>query len=249
MRILLRHDTLDEWEKVNPVLMDAEIVEVKEQDYNSIVIGDGEHKFNELPRVKLQDGLTIEVSHLGGRRIVCNVVEDVVRERDKNMNENYIVINGKKAELTEEQLKALGIKKERKNPFEKVDDGKFYSYIDAYNNVDTYKQCGDEDDDMLFKTTNYFNDKEFANQIALHQLLYRKLLKFAYDNGYEDTQEWNKTNVHWCILYNYNTNEFTVDCFGTYKYDGVWFSSDLGAKRAIKEIVEPFVKEHPEFVW
>ena len=33
--------------------------------------------------------------------------------------DNYIVINGKKAELTEEQLKALGIeiKKKRNNPF------------------------------------------------------------------------------------------------------------------------------------
>lgn len=249
MRILLRHDTLDEWERVNPVLMDAEIVQVKEPDYDSIVIGDGTHKFNELPRVKLQDGLTIEVKHLGGRRIMCSVVEDGARERDKNMNENYIVINGKKAKLTEEQLKALGIKKERKNPFERVEDGRLYSYIDAYNNVDTYKQCGDEDDNMLFDATNYFSDKHFAKQVALHQLLYRKLLRFAYNNEYEDTQEWNKTNVHWCILYNYNTNQFVADCFGSYKYGGVWFSSVEGAEEAIKEVVEPFVKEHPDFVW
>lgn len=129
MRILLRRDTLEEWERVNPVLMDAEIVEVKEQDYNSIVIGDGTHKFNELPRVKLQDGLTIEVKCLGGHRIICSVVEDGARERDEHMNENYIVINGKKAELTEEQLKALGIEpeKKRKNPFAKSENIGFTS--------------------------------------------------------------------------------------------------------------------------
>lgn len=32
MRILLRHDTLDEWKRVNPVLMDAEIVLVQAID-------------------------------------------------------------------------------------------------------------------------------------------------------------------------------------------------------------------------
>ena len=32
-------------------------------------------------------------------------------------NENYIVINGKKAELTEEQIKAFKKEAEEKNPF------------------------------------------------------------------------------------------------------------------------------------
>lgn len=82
MRILLRHDTLDEWKRVNPVLMDAEIAQVKESDYDSIVIGDGTHRFNELPRIKLQDGLTIEVRYLGGNRIMCCIAEDNAREGD-----------------------------------------------------------------------------------------------------------------------------------------------------------------------
>ena len=44
------------------------------------------------------------------------------------MNENYIVINGKKTELTEEQLKQLGIEpeKKRKNPFDRVPAGEIY---------------------------------------------------------------------------------------------------------------------------
>ena len=37
--------------------------------------------------------------------------------------------------------------------------------------------------------------------------------------------------------------------FGSHKFDGVWFSSEEGAERAIEEVVEPFVKEHPEFKW
>lgn len=38
--------------------------------------------------------------------------------------ENYIVINGRKAELTEEQLKALGIETEKKSPFDRVHNKK-----------------------------------------------------------------------------------------------------------------------------
>lgn len=77
------------------------------------------------------------------------------------MNENYIVINGKKIELTEEQLKALGIK-QRKNPFEIVERGEDYFYVNRYGDIN---------------------------------------------------------------------------------------NSGEGAKRAIKEVVDPFMKEHPEFVW
>ena len=29
----------------------------------------------------------------------------------------------------------------------------------------------------------------------------------------------------------------------------VYFSSDEAAKRAGREVVEPFMKEHPDFVW
>ena len=32
-------------------------------------------------------------------------------------------------------------------------------------------------------------------------------------------------------------------------FDDVYFSSEKGAKCAIEEVVEPFMKEHPEFVW
>ena len=37
--------------------------------------------------------------------------------------ENYIVINGKRTELTEEQLKELGLIMEKKSPFERVKQG------------------------------------------------------------------------------------------------------------------------------
>ena len=165
------------------------------------------------------------------------------------MNDNYAVINGKRDELTDEQVKVLGI--ERKNPFERVNrdaDNKYY-YIRISADVSDLCDVNDNGDKLLYKVSNYFNDEAFANQVALHQLLYRKLLKFAYDNKCEDNQTWNKINCHYYIGYSINDGRFYADVTASFKRNDVWFSSRDSANRAIKEVVEPFMKEHPEFVW
>ena len=164
------------------------------------------------------------------------------------MNDNYAVINGKKIKLTGEQIEALGIET-RKNPFERVANGNVYYRVTEYGNIDEFIERSDLTDSNLYSNVNYFNDDSVAQQVALHQLLYRKLLKFAYDNGFEDTAEWDGKNAHWVIRYNESRNEFCSYYQDGYKARDVYFSSKEGAERAIKEVVEPFVKEHPEFVW
>ena len=166
------------------------------------------------------------------------------------MNENYIVINGKKTELTEKQLKALGIEVEtkRKNPFERVFEGERY-FCTTSNGADGALEEHDAFDDNFFENADYFNDDRFAKQVALHQLLYRKLLKFAYDNECEDTAEWDEGDMHWAIRYVEKRGTFTACLENKYKAQEVYFSSADSARSAIKEVVEPFVKEHPEFVW
>lgn len=167
------------------------------------------------------------------------------------MNENHIVINGKKSELAEEQLKTLGIEVEtkRKNPFEEVNRFEDYYFVEKNNEVHAYMKTDSSVDDQMYTSANYFNDKAFAEQIALHQLLYRKLLKFAYDNGFEDAAKWDGVNPHWHIIYNRVNDVFITMKKLASKDFTVYFSTEEGAKRAIGEVVEPFMKEHPEFVW
>lgn len=165
------------------------------------------------------------------------------------MSENYIVINGKRVELTEKQLKMLGVEIERKNPFERVANGDKYFYIDKYGSTQSWEEDHDGSDDSLVDCCNYFNDEDFARQVALRQLLYRKLLKYAYENGYEDTAEWDGENVHWTIRYDDNHDKFFAYSQEHYKVRDIYFSSEDAASRAIKEVVEPFMEEHPEFVW
>lgn len=165
------------------------------------------------------------------------------------MSDNYIVINGKRTELTEEQLKALGIEV-RKNPFERCAAGEKYVTILGDDAIREFFDNNDLCDNGVYNAVNYFNNEQFARQVALHQLLYRKLLKFAYDNGCEDTAEWDCRNRHYHIIYSFNGKNLGFDSNDVFKQQGiVYFSSKDGVLQAIKEVVEPFMKKHPEFVW
>ena len=165
------------------------------------------------------------------------------------MNEIQLIVNGKEVQLTEEQIKAINFTLEgtHQNPFDRV-NGEYY-FINETGKVDSCSDDRDAFDDRVYVGLNYFNDEQFANQIALHQLLYRKLLKFVYDNGYEDKAKWDCTNRHWRIWYDHCNNVFDVGWSDIFQSSDVYFSTEEGAGRAIREVVKPFMKEHPEFVW
>lgn len=167
------------------------------------------------------------------------------------MKEIKLTIDGKEVQLTEEQLKMLGIEpeKKRKNPFERVAEDEVYFQIGVDGDVFSLYDYGTISDEESVLCVNYFNDEAFANQVSLRQLLYRKLLKFAYDNECEDTAEWDGSNKHWAVRYNYAGGARAAYYQSSRGAQEVYFSSEEGAKRAIEEVVDPFMKEHPEFVW
>ena len=172
--------------------------------------------------------------------------------------ENYIVINGKKTELTEEQLKALGIEveKKRNNPFNneinKYEDMPYYmiDHTDIENGVATEYTDGSDFEKTSIIRANNFNNKAFANQVMLHELLNRKLLKYAWDNNAEDC-EWDKEGVilHYYIYFDSIKGYFDIDANQYYRSQTIYFSKAEVAKQAIEDIVKPFMEEHPEFVW
>lgn len=167
------------------------------------------------------------------------------------MKEIKLTIDGKEVRLTDEQLKALGIEveKKRKNPFDRVVNDTYFC-ITSDNEASPHPDNDDGYDQIMCNIVNYFNDEAFAEQVALHQLLYRKLLKFAYDNECEDSQIWGGNGIeHWHIGYDFAECVFYADWVSNFKYNDVYFSTKEGTERAIKEVVEPFMKEHPEFKW
>lgn len=133
-------------------------------------------------------------------------------------------------------------------PFTRVAEDDTYFCIETDGTIMRYEDYGGDFDNGRYDNANYFNDKAFAKQVALHQLLYRELLKFAYENGCEDTAPWDGDTLHWYIEYDYEAHGFFYNQRYRKTFD-VYFSNEEGAERAIHEVVEPFMKEHPEFVW
>lgn len=201
---------------------------------------------------KYSDYITVNQANRGFpyyRRIGKYVWNHDANKENKEMKEIKVTIDGKEVQLTEEQLRLLGIEPKKKNPFDRVGNGDRFFAIDNMNGIQTCTEMSYARDEAYYNGINYFNDKKFAKQVALHQLLYRKLLKFAYDNECEDTAEWDGSNKHWAVRYNYAGGARTAYYQSSRGAQEVYFSSEEGAKRAIKEVVEPFMKEHPDFVW
>lgn len=164
------------------------------------------------------------------------------------MKEIKLIIDGKEVQLTEKQLKMLEIEV-RQNPFKRAVTGDVYYTVNDYSEVVSYIENTNYIDQCLYEKANYFNDEAFANQVALRQLLYRKLLKFAYDNEAEDETEWDAKNIHYGIFYSCSDHKFVVEFAQFYKSDIVYFPSQEAAARAIEEVIKPFMKKHPEFTW
>lgn len=167
-----------------------------------------------------------------------------------------LTVNGRSIVLTkdiiDELLEVINKKMSEvvENPFARAPYGKQYYYIDDCGRVDDIVEAAQEMDDKYYSNVNYFQNKSTAWQVVLCQLLNRKLLKFTYDNNCVDTVEWGDSNVHWFIYYNCDAKEYQAA--GTavvHQFSTVYFSTKEAAEQAIDEVVKPFMKEHPEFVW
>lgn len=179
--------------------------------------------------------------------------KNILQKENKKMKEIKLTIDGKEVQLTDEQLRMLLVEKEekRKNPFEEPRLSQDYYFTNECGiGKYFYYDKNDYDYGKLRNAANVFTDETFTEQVALHQLLYRRLLKFAYDNECEDSQIWGGNGIeHWHIVYDFAECAFYADWASAFKHNDVYFSTKEDAKRAIKEVVEPFMKEHPEFKW
>lgn len=159
--------------------------------------------------------------------------------------ENYICINGKKAELTEEQMKALGIELPKANPFERVNVCDTYYMIMGSGEIDMIFEHNVPTNHKHFNAANYCTDKAIMEQRALHEALNRLLWRFSMThNGHEF--KYRKANYF--IYYDHEFNRFKVESNSAYQTVGaIYFATKEIAQQAIEEIIKPFMKAHPEF--
>ena len=164
--------------------------------------------------------------------------------------ENYIMLNGKKVPLTEEQVAALlGGKEtecEKVDPFERM---MLRRYFYIANNGEVLNDCDNMGitDGGRYNVGNYCSDKEMMNQRALHETLNRLLWRYSEQHGGD--AEWDGENLHYSITIN-AVGEPGSEWFASVRPFGtVYFKDRDTAQAAIDDVVRPFLAEHPEFVW
>lgn len=164
--------------------------------------------------------------------------------------DNYIMINGMKLELTDEQVAQLSknIEFQKKNPFSRANFGECYSFISMLGEVEYSNEDFTPTDDTRFKNANYCTDEQVIQQRAWHETLDRQLWRFSMMND-GDEIDWEDGSLKYCILFSQSRKEFTYDCIDTWKSNEVYFYDKHTAFRAVEEIVKPFMTEHPDFVW
>lgn len=161
---------------------------------------------------------------------------------------NCIMINGIRYELSDELVKQLVgvIESEECCVCDRVENCTYY-YVNSMSEVDSYRDTDCPDDDEMYEIANYYKAEEKANQIAMHQTLYRLLDRFSEQHGGD--AEWDNNNMHYYIYYDVADETYGVDYEVIYKISNVYFRSEEVAQAAVEKIIEPFMAEHPDFIW
>ena len=166
------------------------------------------------------------------------------------MANNYISINEKKIPLTDEQveqIKSAGIVKD--NPFERVAKKMNHYYINFAGIVESVTDDYDIDDDACYQNANYCTDRKLMEQRALHETLNRLLWRFSMTHG-GDEIEWGNLTDKYFTYFDYTSSKYQITATHDFRsFSEVYFKDEKTVCLAVKEIVKPFMKEHPEFVW
>lgn len=179
------------------------------------------------------------------------------REKDmpanKTKTEDYIMLGGKKIPITvsKEKLIELGLVPEEKvNPFERVSPGKDFCYIRETGLIAMTKDTDINYHRDLYKAANYCTDQELILQRSLHEQLNRLLWRFSMEND-GGKIDWNDTiQAKNLIYFDKERKSFRTHQYHYMYVEGtVFFYSDEIAKRAIDEIIKPFMEKNPKFVW
>lgn len=160
------------------------------------------------------------------------------------MSENYIVINGKRVELTEEQMKQLGIEVKRNRRWRAEKGGRYWLVTDR----GTIAWCNEDDSniaDNRYYSHNYFQTNDEAYDYA--RVLETEMLLKTYAD--EHNEEFGDFKYY--FFWSGTTDWARIDSVTSYAYRPrtIFFSSKEIIADAIKEIGADRIKEYLIYEW
>lgn len=164
------------------------------------------------------------------------------------MARGILEIDGRRIELTDAQVEEL-LKGKEENRFDRRKANQRYYSISHQGKIVEEYEHETVIDLNLYNVANYCADKKLMEQRALHEILDRLLWRFSMEND-GDKIDWdNEHSLKYYIFFNNKGKRFVIDSNQYNQHDGIYFYSRKIAERAIEEIIKPFMKEYPEFVW
>lgn len=131
----------------------------------------------------------------------------------------------------------------KRNPFERVGDGKSFYGIDSYGEVvNAIEGVGCSAPD-LFEVANYCTDKYLLRRRALYEKLERCLWRFSMENG--------GSGDYYPVLHK-ASRCWNVACTPIYQRFGPSFKTQEACQRAIEEVIKPMldgIAEEEIFCW
>lgn len=161
------------------------------------------------------------------------------------MSGNYIVINGKRAELTKEQMEQLGIEvKGKKRWRAKAKESELYFYVTDGGIVSYMNESNNYANKFMYFSHNYF-ESEGEARIYARVLETEMLLK-----KYADEHNMEFCGTKYQLYIDDNKSLLAAAVYERInKGRIIWFSSENIALDAIKEIGEERIKEYLTYEW
>ena len=167
--------------------------------------------------------------------------------------DNYICIDGVKVLLNDSQiseLRAILEKREtKKSPlFERQRYGDEYYFINSIGEVGSSCDFTYDYDSIRHDNANYCTDEELLRQRALEEILARRLWRYSMQHG-GDKIDWSNSQQNKFAIYCSSRNGLFYITTHTISQtiNTIYFVDYETAMNAIKEVIEPFMKEHPDF--
>ena len=167
--------------------------------------------------------------------------------------DNYICIDGVKVLLNDSQISELRAtlekrETEKNSPFKRQCNNNDYYYINDFGEVSDACDLGESFNSVRYNIANYCADEELLKQRALEEILARRLWRYSMEHG-GDKIDWSDMQQDKFAIYHDVANDsfYITNDVGCQTINATYFVDRETAINAIKEIVEPFMKEHPGF--
>lgn len=162
--------------------------------------------------------------------------------------------NGKsiQAEISEEQLKELGLVEDKpKTGYERVDEDESYFVDDTIN--DGHEVLGGRTlvNNLYYINGNYYNDKTIAENNARADRLLRCLRQWqAQNDKVISVSDWKNDKINkYCFAYNYSLNELNIGIERKLRRpNAIYFSTSQKTEEAIEVFKDELLWYFTEYV-